>query len=149
MSYTENVASKLNELLEKNYDAEAGYKQAAEQVSNPKLKSFFQEQAQARYDFGHQLKSEIKSFGQEPDKGTSLAADVHRTWINIKSTLAGNNEEAVLEECIRGEEEFIEDYNEILNETDLPNSTEAIVREQKNQVQQALNKVRSMEELVD
>lgn len=32
MKYTEEVANKLNELLEKNYDAEAGYKLAKDNV---------------------------------------------------------------------------------------------------------------------
>lgn len=40
MSYSENVSKKLNELLEKNYDAEKGYKLAAEKVNNQRLKSF-------------------------------------------------------------------------------------------------------------
>ena len=51
MKYTEEMSNKLNELLEKNYDAEKGYKKAAEIVDSPKLKSFFEEQAQNRYDF--------------------------------------------------------------------------------------------------
>ena len=73
MKYTEQVSNKLNELLKKNYDAEAGYKQAAENVKNSQLKSYFENRAKDRYDFGHQLKNEIKSFGQEPDKGTSIS----------------------------------------------------------------------------
>ena len=36
MSYSKDVAKKLNTLLEKNYDAEAGYKKAAEDVKNPR-----------------------------------------------------------------------------------------------------------------
>ncbi len=72
MKYSEDVAKKLNSLLEKNYDSEKGYQMAAENVKNPQLKEFFNQRAKERYDFGHELKSEIKSFGQEPDKGTSL-----------------------------------------------------------------------------
>ena len=49
MNYTKEVSKKLNDLLEKNYDAEKGYKFAAEKVKNTKLKSFFSERAQERY----------------------------------------------------------------------------------------------------
>ena len=37
MSYSDKMGEKLNELLEKNYDAEAGYKNAAEKVENSAL----------------------------------------------------------------------------------------------------------------
>ena len=101
MSYSENVSKKLNELLEKNYDAEKGYKLAAEKVNNQRLKSFFSARAQERYDFGHELKSEISNFGEAPDKGTSIAGDLHRGWMNLKASLSGDKDEAVLEEAIR------------------------------------------------
>lgn len=41
MSYSEEVSNKLNELLEKNYDAEKGYKLAAQKVKNERLKAFY------------------------------------------------------------------------------------------------------------
>ena len=53
MEFTKEVAKKLNNLLEKNYDAEKGYKDAAERIENPTMKDFLQKQAQKRYDFGH------------------------------------------------------------------------------------------------
>ena len=60
MSYTDKVASKLNNLLEKNYDAEAGYKLAKDKVKSPRLQSFFDQQQQNRYNFGHELKENQK-----------------------------------------------------------------------------------------
>ena len=134
MKYTEQVSNKLNELLKKNYDAEAGYKQAAENVKNSQLKSYFENRAKDRYDFGHQLKNEIKSFGQEPDKGTS-----------IKSKFVANDEEAMLEEAIRGEKAFVENYKEIINETNLPPSTSSVLKTQKDNVESALKDVKSLE----
>lgn len=145
MKYTEKVSNKLNELLEKNYDAEAGYKQAAEKVENSELKTYFKNRAQDRYNFGHQLKNEIKSFGETPDKGTSFTGDAHRFWMNIKSKFVSNDEEAMLEEAIKGEKAFIDNYEEIINETNLPPSTSAILASQKNSVENALKDVKSLE----
>ena len=42
MKFTEEVAKKLNNLLEKNYDAEKGYQDAAERIENPTMKDFLQ-----------------------------------------------------------------------------------------------------------
>ncbi|WP_299150906.1 PA2169 family four-helix-bundle protein [uncultured Dokdonia sp.] len=146
MSYTEEVGNKLNNLLTKSYDAEAGYKKAAEKVSNTGLKNFFNNRAQDRYNFGHEIKEEVRSFGQEVDKGTSFTADAHRAWMDIKAAFTTDNDEAVLEEAIRGEKASVETYNEVLAETTLPSSTRTILEQQRNSIQNALIEVKTLEE---
>ncbi len=145
MKYAEEVSNKLNSLLEKNYDTEKNYKFAAENVKSPELKAFFNERAQERYDFGHELKSEIRNFGQTPDKGTSFKGDVHRSWMNLKTNLSSNKEEAILEESIRGEKAAVEEYNEVLKDENIPPSTENTLMKQRNAITAALNKVKSLE----
>lgn len=145
MSYSDEIAKKLNTLLEKNYDAEAGYKKAAEDVKNPTLKTYFQSRAKDRYDFGHELKDEIRSFGKEPDKGTSLTGDLHRAWMDLKSAFSSDKEEAILEEAIRGEKAAVNDYNEIINDREVPPSTSNILIKQRNSVEEALIKAKALE----
>jgi len=147
MSYSNEISKKLNELLEKNYDAEKGYKLAAEKVKNERLKSFFSERAQERYDFGHELKSEIRNFGENPEKGSSLAGDAHRTWMNLKASLSNDKDESVLEEAIRGEKAAVEEYEDILKESEIPASTGNILMKQKNAIVASLNEVKSLENL--
>ncbi len=146
MSYSEEVGNKLNNLLTKSYDAEAGYKKASENVKNTGLKNFFNSRAQDRYNFGHELKEEIRSFGQEVDKGTSFKADMHRAWMDVKTAFSTDDDESTLEEAIRGEKASVEEYNEVLNETTLPSSTRSILEKQRNSIQSALNEVKSLEE---
>lgn len=148
MKYSEKIADKLNDLLAKNYDTEKNYKYAAENVKDPQLKSFFNERAQERYDFGHELKSEIRSFGESPDKGSSFEGDVQRSWMNLKTTFSGNKEEAVLEETVRGEKAAVEEYNEVLHSPEIPPSTQNILMKQRNAITAALNKVKSLEQRV-
>lgn len=148
MTYTEKMSKKLNELLEKNYDAEKGYKKAAEIVENDRLKNFFNEQAQNRYDFGHELKSEIRNHGEDPDKGGSTTGSAHRTWMDIKTTFTSNDEEAILEEVQRGEEKAVEEYNEIIGDTTLPPTTQSILKKQRDSVQEALRSAKNFEVVV-
>ncbi|HEA29988.1 MAG TPA: PA2169 family four-helix-bundle protein [Leeuwenhoekiella sp.] len=145
MSYSEKIAEKLNTLLEKNYDAEAGYKKAAEDVKNQTLKAYFQSRAKDRYDFGHELKDEIRSFGKEPDKGTSFTGDLHRAWMDLKSAFTSDKEEAILEEAIRGEKAAVKDYNEIINDKEVPPSTSNLLIKQRNSVEEALAKAKTLE----
>ncbi|WP_300433948.1 PA2169 family four-helix-bundle protein [Christiangramia sp.] len=145
MSYSNEISKKLNELLEKNYDAEKGYKLAAEKVKDERLKNFFSQRAQERYDFGHELKSEIKNFGETPNKGSSLAGDAHRSWMNLKASLSSDKDESILEETIRGEKAAVEEYEDILKESEIPASTGNILMKQKNAIVASLNEVKTLE----
>ena len=140
----DKVVSVLNELLTKNYDAEKGYKEAAEKISFKSLKSYFEGQAQNRYDFGHQIKELIAKYGGEPDKGTSIAGDLHRVWIAIRDAFT-NGDEAIYAEAIRGEEAFSAEYGEMLTDEILPQDVKDLVRTQKNSVDKALASLRVME----
>lgn len=140
MKYTVEMSNKLNELLERTHDAEKGFKQAAEKVDNKTIKEFFLNSAKQRYNFGQELKAEIISFGQAPEKGGSIKGTLHRSWINFKSLFASNTEEAMLEEVLRGEKEAIETYNDILHDKDfvLPPSTESLLMRHRNAIRETL-----------
>ncbi|EAR16078.1 MULTISPECIES: ferritin-like domain-containing protein [Robiginitalea] len=150
MKYTEKISNKLNELLEKTYDAEKGYKLAAEKVEVPAVKEFLNDKVKQRYTFGHELKTEIREYGELPDKGGSFKGDLHRTWMNLTSTLTGNETERILEEVERGEKASLEQYDEILDDKEmtLPPSTEQLLRSQRNAIQAALNTSKMYESIV-
>lgn len=140
----EKVVSLLNDLLTKNYDAEKGYKEASEKIEHTTLKSYFTEQAQNRYDFGHQIKALISKYGGEPDKGTSITGDLHRTWIAIRDAFT-NGDKAIYDECIRGEEAFSTEYGQLLTDEVLPEDVKDLVRTQKDSVDKALVSLRMMD----
>ena len=144
-TYTEEVGKKLNDLLEKTYDAEKGFKKAAENVENPSLKSYFSDKAQERYNFGHELKSELVSFNQEIDKGGSATGTLHRAWMDVKSLFSSEDEESMLEEAIRGEKAAINEYKEVISDTSLPLSTKSILESQKTKIENGLSKIKTLE----
>tara|TARA_R100000935_G_scaffold27288_2_gene47439 strand:+ start:16751 stop:17197 length:447 start_codon:yes stop_codon:yes gene_type:complete len=146
--YTDKMSNKLNELLTKNYDAEAGYKKAAEIVENPKLKQFFETEAQVRYDFGHELKTEIRNTGGTPEKGTSVQGDAHRAWMSIKDTFTSNDEENILEEVKRGEKTAVNEYQEVISDTTLPPTTKSILTKQVSNIENTLQNVKNFETIV-
>ncbi|MEO6347565.1 MAG: PA2169 family four-helix-bundle protein [Aquaticitalea sp.] len=145
--YTDKVGSKLNELLEKNYDAEMGFNKASENAKHSGLKSYFKNKSQERYNFGHQLKSEIRNFGEEPEKGGSSAGAAHRTWMEVKSWFSSDNDESMLEEAIRGEKASVEEYREVLSETTLPATTRDVLQSQKTSIEQGLSNIKRLEDL--
>lgn len=146
-TYTEEVGKKLNSILEKTYDAEKGFKKASENVENASLKKYFSIKAQERYDFGHELKTEIKSFNQEIDKGGSITGSAHRAWMDIKAMFSFDDEESMLEEAIRGEKTAVDEYDDVLREISLPTSTKTILESQKSKIETGLHNIKSLEDL--
>ncbi|MCM4166997.1 hypothetical protein KCTC52924_01853 [Arenibacter antarcticus] len=146
-TYTKNVGEKLNELLEKTYDAEKGYKKAAENSDHALLKAFFGRKSKERYNFGNALKTEIQNFGQEVDEGGSVTGVAHRAWMDVKAFFSSDKPEAMLEEAIRGEKAAVKEYRDLLSETSLPLSTTTLLTKQMNQIQADLNQVKRLEDV--
>lgn len=147
-SKNKEVVEVLNELLERNYDAEKGYKKAAEDIDNSLLKDFFKEYSGQRYNFGHEIKDEIRRMGGDPDKGSSITSNLHRTWIDVKSLVTGKDTEAVVKECLRGETSALEDYEDALRRTDLPATTREVVQTQHDKIQSAINRLNQIEKVL-
>ena len=148
MTFSEKITNKLNELLVKNYDAEKGYLNAIDNVEGKRLKMFFKRRASERSEFAKELRTEILRYGEDPKDSGSLKGTVHRNWMSLKSLFSSNNEEAILEEAIKGEEASLELYNELLEERSLPPSIDSLLIKHKNAIQAAINTEKVHEEMV-
>ncbi|KJD34160.1 hypothetical protein PK35_03310 [Tamlana nanhaiensis] len=148
MKYTEEISNKLNELLIKNYDAEKGYLNAADNVDSTDLKIFFRRRATERSEFAKQIRTEILRYGETPKDSGSFKGTMHRNWMSLKSLFSSNDEEAILEEAIRGEEASLKEYNDVLKDRTLPPSIDAMLFNQKNAIQEAINSEKLKEHLV-
>ena len=134
----------LNGLLAKCYDAEKGYKEAAEIVEAGHLKSLFHEFAQQRYDFGQQIKKMIRKIGGEVEKGGTLEAGAHRIWMELKAKISSNEESAILEEVKRGEELALDYYNKAIEDLDAPSEALDAVVNQRNQIRSTITRIENM-----
>ena len=138
----------LQELLQKTYDAEAGYKQVMTKAANTPLKNWLQEKAKQRAQFANELDAQIRNFNAEPIREGSTIGDVHRTWIDVKAALSSNTDEAILEECIRGEEATLDEYSKQMESETFDPSVHNIIAHQRSKVLSDLRTVRSLEEVV-
>ena len=145
----DNTVNQLNQLLEKSYDAEKGYKNAIENVESGRLKSFFMARAAERSVFTTELHNELHKLNEEPSTTGSVSGAIHRTWMDIKSSWTSENEESILEECIRGEKASVEDYKEALKENTLLAEVTPVIAQQLSKIEHTLNEVKSLEDLED
>ncbi|MGK7390451.1 MAG: ferritin-like domain-containing protein [Candidatus Cyclobacteriaceae bacterium M2_1C_046] len=133
------AVGKLNELLEKNNDAEKGYREAAKNADNSLLQNMLNNEAEKRKKFGLKIKDEIAKLGGIPEKGDSQASKVHRTWMDVKAALAPNTDDAIVKECERGDKNAIKEYEEVLKESDLTPSSLKLVQQQREEITDTLH----------
>ncbi|HBC04746.1 MAG: hypothetical protein CL528_10505 [Aequorivita sp.] len=145
----EKLVDNLQELLEKNYDAEKGFTKAMKDAKNNNLKKFLQQQALQRNRFATELDQQIRNLNETPKESGSFTGDLHRTWIDIKSAVAGNTDEAVLEECIRGEKASWNEYEKKLKENNFPPTISNVLQKQASEIHTTLNSVKTLEDLAD
>ena len=144
MSTRSNAISVLNDLIQTCKDGQEGFKTASESVTDSSLKFLFSEYSLQRGQFAGVLQREVATLGGNPETGGSVSASFHRGWINLKSAVTGNDESSIVAECERGEDAARDTYNDALKQ-DLPADIRAIIERQASEVQQAHNRIRSLE----
>ncbi|WP_052195440.1 PA2169 family four-helix-bundle protein [Deinococcus radiopugnans] len=144
MMNNEQAIDKLQYLLGTLRDGEKGFAQAAEHADAPNLKSMFSERSQQRGRLAGEVASKIQSMGGDADKGGSVGAALHRTWLNVRDAVTGKGDYAVVAEAERGEDVAIQNYQDVLNATDLPADLRSFVDGQYAQVKASHDQIRDL-----
>lgn len=139
----EDAISTLNGLIETCKDGQDGFKTAAEGIERSDLKTVFYEFSQQRAEFAGVLQGHVRTLGGDPESTGSVSAAVHRGWMDIKSLVTGKDEEAILNECERGEDYAKEAYAEALK-TALPSNIAEVVGQQAKAVKAAHDRVKGL-----
>jgi uncharacterized protein (TIGR02284 family) len=145
MADNDKAIACLNNLIETCKDGQDGFRTAAEGVSRPDLKTLFNTFSQQRAQFGAELQNEVLRLGGDPEKTGSVAASLHRGWIDIKSAVTGKDDNAVISECERGEDSAVKNYEEAARDENLPANLREIVQRQYAAVKEAHDRIRSLE----
>ena len=134
----------IDNLIETLKDGQEGFKQAAESVKDPQLKSLFSEYSQQRVRFAVELRSKAQSPDERDSKMSGSAAGaLHRGWINLKSAITQGDDHAVLAECERGEDSAVEEFRKALDDG-LSAPVQEIVSRQYAEIKQAHDRVKHL-----
>ncbi len=145
----------LNDLVETCKDGMKGYETAAESVSNPELKAELSTLSQQRAQFVSELESQALRYGFSTQNDNTLeglaldaAGAVHRGWINLKSAITGNSNDAILSECENGDAAALKTYETALSADALPTDIRSIVEKQHSEILEAKNRITSMKRTI-
>jgi uncharacterized protein (TIGR02284 family) len=143
MAQQKETISTINDLIETLKDGQEGFRQAAEAVADPELKTLFNECSLQRAGFVGELQSEAVTLGEsKPEDSGSAAGALHRTWINLKGAIAKHDDHAILAECERGEDSAVKEYQEAMEEEDLAAPVREIILRQYAEVQSAHDRIK-------
>ena len=134
----------IDNSIETLKDGQEGFKQAAESVKDPQLKSLFSEYSQQRARFAVELRSKAQRPDERDSKiSGSAAGALHRGWINLKSAITQGDDHAILAECERGEDSAVEEFRKALNDG-LSAPVQEIVSRQYAEIKQAHDRVKQL-----
>jgi len=144
MADEKEIISTINNLIETLKDGQKGFKEAADAVSDPQLKSLFTGYSQQRARFASELQTQARSEGEpEPETGGSAAGAMHRGWINLKSAITSQDESAILAECERGEDSAVQEFEKAMR-NDLPSPVRDIVSRQYSEIKSAHDRIKTL-----
>ena len=138
-----DVISTLNDLIETCKDGEHGFRTCAEDIKDAQMKSFFTTRAQSCAEAAAELQQEVRTLGGNPETSSSIAGALHRRWVDIKGLVTGKDDEAILNECERGEDVAKRSYETALGKS-LPANIKTIVERQYNGVLKNHDQVKAL-----
>jgi uncharacterized protein (TIGR02284 family) len=139
----DDVISTLNNLIATSNDGDEGFRSCAENVKNPTLRAFFEQKAERCREGAAQLQQIVREMGGDPDTGGSMSGAMHRFWVNIRSTISGMDDHAILDECERGEDSAKQAYEDALKD-DLPGDVRRVVENQYREVKTNHDRVKEL-----
>src|ERR1700712_3767280 len=116
MEISEKAVDVINDLIKINNDRVAGFEKAGSDLEedNKYLVAMFNKLAGESQQYVVELTGIAQQYGEAAD-GTSTSGDLHRAWIDIKSTFTGGSVQAILDECERGEDAAKAAYRDALD----------------------------------
>lgn len=138
------IANRADRLLSKNQESIKRFEVALDNLVSDKQKQAIRSMVVRRRRNVKRLENEIFKLNAEPIGGTSLAAELHAFWINVKGTLTGQNHTTILTECLQAEKSLLDDYSLILMDSGLNKDLKDTIEHQLENVKEDINELTAM-----
>lgn len=107
----------LRKLIRHNNDSAEAFESVAQKLKSSALATYFRQEAREHERFARQLGQFIElSAEKAPETGTA-GGTLRKWWLEIRGTIEGGDEHAMLAEAERGADVIRDAYEEVLRET--------------------------------
>lgn len=125
MAGTDHDISTLNSLIATTLDSIDGYTEAAKEDTS--YTAMFTANAAERRAIAQQLQAEVARLGGNPEDDGTLLAGAHRAFLNLKATLTGHDDKAIVNEVEAGEDHIKAKFEDALEDRELSSGVRDVV----------------------
>ena len=141
------LAGHLQDLLERNYDAEKGYKKAIEHTDNESLKRFLRDQAALRNHFATEIDKSLHQLNEHPKVGRNGFGKLYKFWSDFGSSFNRRDDEAILNELLKTEKNAIRIYEDKMKKFYFPPDIKEMLDAHVTKFRDILLKVKVLEDI--
>ena len=124
-------------------DSVNGYRDAAQNAEGSRFQKIFRSYADERSRTAEEMRTEITRLGGDaPDDGSFLGA-THQRFLDLKATVTGRDDQAIVNEVERGEDYLKEKFETALK-ADLAPETRAIIERAYQSVRKGHDQMRDL-----
>lgn len=147
----DEIVDSLNDLVKINNDRINGFEKAADDIEDAELASLFKNLTSQSRKFRSELADSIVRIGGEVPgiEETSTGSKIHRAWIDIKSAFTGKDRHTVLESCVFGENAAVEEYEEVLEDEQIPSYIRQTLSTQLDELRQTRDQIVTLRDVTE
>jgi uncharacterized protein (TIGR02284 family) len=144
---SQHLVNQLNDLIETAKDGEYGFTRCAEHARSEAIRALFTRRAQDCHAAAAELQNIVRDYGGRPDDGGRASGALHRGWVAVLGTIAGDSDKRMLEEAERGEDSALARYRKVLRDEALPPLVRSIIERQMDGAQRNHDQVRNLRDV--
>lgn len=145
---SEEIEDLINDLLIMNYDAIQAYEHAVKKVKSPTFRAFLLSKISEHKNFVENLRlnASFHCNGKKLSKQDGFVGNIELSWMDMKTALSLNNDEAILKEYKTGDKANLKKYiNVIETYKDLGKALIKIILVQKKKVENDLRQLQTLD----
>lgn len=130
MSYPtpESGAHTLNDLIEISRDGEAFYREALTKVSDPEVRTTFNDMLAIRQKLIRDLSIHVAERGETPEQSGTLVGSMHKLYTDLRAHLSSNTDAVYVSQLEAAEDRLLHSFEDALGADHSPQVI-AILRE--------------------
>ena len=134
----------LKTLTDTLADSVNGYRDAAQHVDSEEFRQMFTQLADNRSQVLSDLQSEVSRLGGSAEREGSTLGHLHQRWLDLKATITGRDDKAVINEVERGEDYLKEKFETAMGSETLDGNIRDLIERAYGSVREGHDRVRDL-----